>query len=1045
MNTKVLDITINFSRGLITLCFILSSTIAMIGCSDGGSNGGITDSNQCDIPFEANLDSYTRIGGAATSVALVDETGTNWTLFNVANELRATPTGMAAGAVYSVAVEGYIHDIEVVTYPPGDGTRYALLAMGSEGIAVIDLTDLTNMQKIRSIGVNYYQDGLIMTEGGGAIIGDDEDPLVIGSDRGTISSLAVYDSDPASDLDPLQLLIANEDYGLHKTQLANLIVGPELDDDGATLLIDQEQFILQYAGENPWGSPTDLTLHNGKLFVAMGYLGMGIFDPETLDQIGRYNLYTDPSVTEDWYIDLDVSAAVQENAGDKFLDDFTLMPDYRQANFEIEQIWKGDYDCSVFEFIYECAPWANFDRYGREYYKTRKVDVATFENGDDTTTTIAYIAYGLAGLVAVDVTGYDSATPPIDPATNQWGDFLFGTYLGYVPGVPANGPDTPTGTESSSLFPHLGWGMLKEAGVVDVDVQQHEDGTAEAYFSDHFAGLVVMSGAEDPAANWRQAGAPFDNDDQGVLGDHWPDYEFITSYDMTGASEHETLPAWMSDTNGPDLLATGEVSGHGNALVLLPGMEVSALGQIDVVLTSGAGGVNFLDINDLDPATDANQSFNLQVRLASTDEIGADADGLPLQDIAIGHTEGVDSFRSLLFVADGPHGLSVWKIADEDCIPTDDVGLVANTLQDEYDVTNSSGETVYPTPHAFDVVLDTVAQKAMVLSQSLGLRLVSTTEVEAGQGDVGSPLLLQPDYPDDIYEHNVETGNVDSKLINRQDHAYDVFVKDNLAFVADGSSGITVYDLNSVPDYITPTGDHIVGTIGADTGNPLLGRTTGLKLWTDEESGESYAFVAAGHAGIGVVNITNITNSSLPRDERMTLVKIFEPIKMEDDKVGKADGRSVDVQIVDDHAFFTYDSFGVVSYAIADLIEPVPVGVESSDLWRKTPDNDGDGLPDDYRPVAVYRFKLQDPALGGLAELEGWGGGALGMTSLQVEDQVFFYIGYGSAGVVKLDWTDPAAPEVLQHINTVGESMDVTVINGRIYVADNMGGIALLK
>ncbi|MEJ2399081.1 MAG: EAL domain-containing protein, partial [Gammaproteobacteria bacterium] len=116
-----------------------------------------------------------------------------------------------------------------------------------EGIAVVDLTDLANMQQVSRIGVNYYQDGLIMTEGGGAIIGDDEDPLVIASDRGTISSLAVYDSNPESDEDPLQLLIANENYGLHKTLLSNLIVGPELDEDGTTLLIDQgEEFILQY-------------------------------------------------------------------------------------------------------------------------------------------------------------------------------------------------------------------------------------------------------------------------------------------------------------------------------------------------------------------------------------------------------------------------------------------------------------------------------------------------------------------------------------------------------------------------------------------------------------------------------------------------------------------------------------------------------------------------------------------------------------------------------------------------------------------------------
>ena len=35
--------------------------------------------------------------------------------------------------------------------------------------------------------------------------------------------------------------------------------------------------------------------------------------------------------------------------------------------------------------------------------------------------------------------------------------------------------------------------------------------------------------------------------------------------------------------------------------------------------------------------------------------------------------------------------------------------------------------------------------------------------------------------------------------------------------------------------------------------------------------------------------------------------------------------------------------------------------------------------------------------------------------------------------------------DFLTNVNTVGEAMDVTVINGRTYVADNMGGIALLK
>jgi hypothetical protein len=668
--------------------------------------------------------------------------------------------------------------------------------------------------------------------------------------------------------------------------------------------------------------------------------------------------------------------------------------------------------------------------------------VATYSNGK----TIAYIAYGLAGLVAVDVTGYDSATPPVDPAANSWGNFLKAAYLGYAPAVPANGPDNPTGTSANSLFPHFGSGMLKEAGVIDVKVSLNGvDGVAtlgQVYYSDHFAGLVIMEGAEDPLANWRDPGCPVsgcDNDDQGVLGDHWPDYEFVTSYDMTGADEHETLPAWMSDSAGPDLITTGEVSGHGNALALPGMMNTTTLGEIDVVLAAGAGGLNFLDISDLLPGTPSASSFLVLRQLPTTDEVGADADGLPLQSISIGHTEGVDAWRQYLFVGDGPHGMSAWKIADASCNPTSDVHLVANTLQDEYDVVNTAGDTVTPTPHAYEVVLDLVKEKALVLSQSLGLRRIGSTDVLDGLGEAGAPLLLQPIYPDDIFEHNVEAGNVVSYL-KRQDHAYDVVVRDNLAFVADGSNGLTVYDLNVVPDYLGLGGNHVVSNLGAETGNPLLGRATGVKLWTDTATGTDYAFVAAGHAGIAVVDITEVENAAIAPEQRMVLVKRFEPIKIEDGKVGHADGRSVNVQVVGNHAFFSYDSFGIVAYSIADLIAPLPPAVtDPTDLWRKT----SDGM--DYRPVAVARFKLQDELLGGLPELAGWSGGAQGMSTLRVDGKVLFYVAYGDAGVIKINWTNPAVPVLVQHLNTVGEALDVTVVNGRAYVADNNGGIALTR
>lgn len=1054
-----------FGRAGATGSLLLAAVFGLAACSGGGGSGSL-----CDVPLEASLNSATRIGGASTSTRLFDVAGVEWTLYNVANELRARPVNADPAVPYhAIEVSAYIRDIQIVTNP-ADGVRYALLAIGNAGIAVINLTNPAAMQLVSSVRVNYLQNGVTWTEGGGSIVPDN----TISSDRAPITALAVYDSDPADASNPLQLLIADEGYGLHKTLLSNLLGagGPVLEADG-TLLIDvddndpntpptttSEVYTLQYAGEVPWGGPVGMTLYgsapNQRLFVALGYLGMGIFDPDTLEQVGSYNLYTDAGMAEDWFIDMDVSAVVQTPptvaacdlavAGEtaNYTDDFTGMPNFRQACFEITEVWKGSFDCSAFTFDHECAPWAHFDRYGKDYYKARAIDVATYDVGGNPKT-IAYIAYSLGGLVAVDVTGYATATPPVDPATNNWGNFLKASYLGYAPAVPANGPDTPTGTSANSLFPHFGSGMLKEAGAIAVKVKLNgPDGTAtsgQVYYSDHFAGLVVMDGAENPAANWKDPSCPpagCDNDTQGVLGDHFPDYEFVTSYDMTGADEHETLPAWMDDNTGPDLLATGEVSGHGNALALSTVMNTGAPGEIDVVLSAGAGGLNFLDIADLDPATIAANSFTLALHLATTDEIGADPDGLPLQDISIGHSEGVDAWRQYLFVADGPHGMSAWQIADASCNPIDAVHLVANTLQDEYDVVNTSGATVTPTPHAYEVVLDIVKEKALVLSQSLGLRRLGVADVKAGLGTPGAPLLLQPTVPDDIFEHNVEAGNVAS-FINRQDHAYDVVVRNNLAFVADGSNGITVYDLNVVPDYLTPTGAHVVSNLGAGSGEPLLGRATALELWHDPAGGRDYAFVAAGHAGIAVVDITDVENAAIAPENRMVLVKRFEPIKIEDGKVGHADGRSVDVVVVGNHAFFTYDSFGVVAYSIADLIAPLPAGVDPTDIWRKTPGKV------DYRPVAVSRFKLQDDTLGGLASLSGWSGGALGMTTLKVGGRQLFYIGYGDAGVVKLNWTNPARPVLLQHLDTVGEALDVSVVNGRAYVADNLGGVALIR
>jgi len=108
--------------------------------------------------------------------------------------------------------------------------------------------------------------------------------------------------------------------------------------------------------------------------------------------------------------------------------------------------------------------------------------------------------------------------------------------------------------------------------------------------------------------------------------------------------------------------------------------------------------------------------FGVPVHLASTDEVGAAPAGQPTV-VAIGHTEGVTTLGNYLFLADGPHGMSVWRIANAAGAPIDDLHLVANTLMDEYPVGG-----YLPAPHAAKVEFGTDPTKAYVMSQSAGMR-----------------------------------------------------------------------------------------------------------------------------------------------------------------------------------------------------------------------------------------------------------------------------------------------------------------------------------
>lgn len=1034
----------------------IASAVALIVSGCGDSDPSVIPSSL----IEANIDTLAaQVGGGTQAVELyTDADGKHWTLYSMANRFAVTPvdTDAAAvkGAVKEITVPGYIQNITVVNY---GGKPYALLSMGGKGIGVVDISNpatLTDASYLSTMTVAYTTRTERAVDGGGT----EFDVLAATYASGPVSDLLVDDrktDDTADD----QLYIANGAFGIQKTLLSNLLAAPAsgaltIDDDNDANTPVVEAYTLKYAGENPWGGPQSLKMHGDKLYAALGFLGIGIYDPATLVRTGAYNKYADctSAAQEDWFgkPNLKISCAGTNAIAVTGGVDADGMPTYLQAGAEL-----ADKNQDGFEHY----PWALFDRYGKYYYNARTMELVDLPeipaaDGDPAipARTVAYIAYSLGGLVAVDVTNASETVKP--------------TYLGYVPAAPAHGPDEPPiNTEKKGILSHFGSGMLKEAGVMDVRVVPDAEGSGnyKAYYTDHFAGLVVVGGAENPVKRWKNDGAPFTKNDSDEL-DFWPDYEFVTSYDMTPVPVgDESLPAFLvPDSSGayakPMLLSTGEINGHGGSLFLMPTMNTGAEGTVDAVQSSGAGGVSYVDFIELSDSSTASiaSRFGVPVNLVSTNEVGAKVDGSFGQPIAIGHAEGVTVSGNHLYLGDGPHGVSVWRIADG-LTPIDDLRLVANTLQDEYpDLVNYPG--VIPTPHAFKIGFGDDPTKAYVMSQSLGMRRVDVSAVTGGTAAVGAPALLTAF--GGVYEHGGTDPKPGPVEVIGQDHAYGVTFSGKYAIVADGDNGLTVYDTTKNP----ADGDYVVGNIGdsensGSQSKPPLGRASAVKLWKDSASGKTYAVVAAGSYGVSVVDMTAFLASGRQADLGIEkLLKTFEPIKEDEDNAfGSADGKSVDVHVVGDYAYLSYDSYGIVAYRMADLVRPLTAeelakGCTPTKMLIK---NVAPKIS--CRPEAAGRFKLQ--LVAGYEDLDGGAQfmtpqffpantpyiNAVGERSISPNPRLLFYVAYAEAGVVKLDWTDVANPTVVALKEVVGGASATAIHNGRVYVAAGAGGLSVLK
>ena len=104
---------------------------------------------------------------------------------------------------------------------------------------------------------------------------------------------------------------------------------------------------------------------------------------------------------------------------------------------------------------------------------------------------------------------------------------------------------------------------LKESGITGVRVSGDK-----LLMTDHFAGLVILDRADAPDLYWKGLAPPYNNDTDGIANNNVPDYEDITSYDMSpwNPLDNESLP-WAF-YQSPCLLATKELNGHGYTLLL---------------------------------------------------------------------------------------------------------------------------------------------------------------------------------------------------------------------------------------------------------------------------------------------------------------------------------------------------------------------------------------------------------------------------------------------------------------------------------------------
>jgi len=340
-------------------------------------------------------------------------------------------------------------------------------------------------------------------------------------------------------------------------------------------------------------------------------------------------------------------------------------------------------------------------------------------------------------------------------------------------------------------------------------------------------------------------------------------------------------------------------------------------------------------------------------------------------------------------------------------------------LSDSVDVSITVENVVLPLPEIYSVTPNT------------GSNTVSTQIIIEGMNFQPSSLAALYDGGPYI------AGSCDTN------NAWDVYVKENYAYVADGPSGLQIIDISD------PANSIVIGS--CDTPDYAYG--VDIK--------ENYAYVADGSSGLQIIDISDPANPSIigaydttgyaegvyvkenyayvaDRSSGLQIIDISDPANPS--IIGACDttGYAEDVYVKENYAYVADRSSGLQIIDITDPANPIIIG--SCDTRSAY----GVYVKENYAYVADYDSGLQiidisdpaNPSIIGAYDTTGYA------YSVYVKEN-YAYVAYRYSGLQIIDITDPANPTIIGSCDT-NNAWDVYVKENYAYVADRDSGLQII-